>query len=215
VSMQRRMVKRDFRRTSSPANFFTFCKKVQHALTDNPNLPDSFAPLRQQYSEKVDSLETTHHLALDGGHSLIREREKLSQEIVVLLDQMASVLEAAFILNPDALLTTGFAVTQERRSPNRVRLPLKSPTDFNVANSGERGRAFATASTSPGALLHEIHMNQKDPSVEDDWLHKAIFPDSRNMAMENLAAGNTFFRMRHQGQDGPGPWSGVVSTTIT
>ncbi|HBG05499.1 MAG: hypothetical protein A2075_13380 [Geobacteraceae bacterium GWC2_58_44] len=213
--MQRRMIKRDFRQIRSPVKFFAFCKKVQHGLTDTPGLPDSIAALRQQFLEKVDRLDTTYHLALDGGRSVIREREKLSEEIVVLLDQIASVLEAAFILNPDALLTTGFTVTQERRSANRVKLPLVAPHDFKVANAGERGRALATASTFAGALLHEIHINQKDPSVEDDWFHKAIFPDSQNMIMDNLAAGNTYFRMRHQGQEGPGPWSGVVSTTIT
>ena len=215
VSMQRKMIKRDFRQMRSPAKFFAFCKKVQQGLTDSPNLPDSIGPLRQQFSEKVDSLERIYHLALDGGHSVIREREKLSQEIVVLLDQLASVLEAAFILNTDALLTTGYTLTQERRSINRVKLPLVAPLDFNVANAGERGRALATASSSPGALVHEIHINQRDPALEDDWFHKAIFPDSQNMVMENLAAGNTYFRMRHQGQDGAGPWSGVVSTTIS
>ena len=212
--MQRR-IKRDFRRTSLAAKFLAFCKKVLHGLSVTPNLPDTIAPYLQQYVAKVDSLDTTYHQALDGAHSLIREREKLSQEIVVLLDQMASVLEAAFILDPDALLTTGFTVTQERRSTNRVRLPLVAPSNFNVANAGEQGRALATASTFPGALVHEIHINVKDPSVEADWLHQSIFADSQNMVMEGLAAGNTFFRMRHQGIDGAGPWSGIVSTTIT
>jgi hypothetical protein len=213
--MQRR-IKRDFRRTNMPAKFLGFCRKVQHGLADTPNLPDSIAPLRQQYDEKVDRLDTIYHLALDGGRSLIRDRDKLSQEIVVLLDQMASILEAAFILNPDALLTTGFTVTQERRNAPRVKIPLVAPLDFNVVNSGERGRAFATASTIPGAfLVHEIQINQKDPSVESDWLHKAIFHDSQDMVMENIVAGNTFFRMRHQGQDGAGPWSAIVTTPIT
>jgi hypothetical protein len=212
--MQRR-IKRDFRQMSGPAKFLAFSKRVKHALTDAANLPDSIAALLQQYFAKVDSLETIYHLALDGSRSVIRDRDKLSQEIVVLLDQIASVLEAAFILNPDALLTTGFTVTQERRSTNREKLPLQAPPDFNVVNAGERGRALATASTFPGALVHEIHINQKDPSVEGDWFHKAIFPDSQSMVMESLPSGNTFFRMRHHGQDGAGPWSGVVSTTIT
>jgi len=213
--MQRKMIKRDFRHMRSPARFLSFCRKAKHGLTDTPNLPDSIAALLQQYFEQVDRFEPIYYAALDGGHSVIREREKLSQEIVVLLDQIASVLEAAFILNPDALLTTGFTVTQERRSTSRVKLPLVAPLDFNVANAGERGRALATASTFPGALVHEVHINQKDPSVEDDWFHKAIFPDCSNMVLESIAAGNTFFRIRHHGQDGPGPWSGVVSTTIS
>jgi hypothetical protein len=209
------MIKRDFRQMNSPTRFMAFCKKVLHGLTDNPNLPDSILALCQKYFEMVDRLETIFHLALDGSRTQIREREKLKEEIVVLLDQLASVLEAAFILNPDALLTTGFTVTQERRSANRVRLPLVAPQDFHVANAVEQGRAFATCSRYPGALLFEIHINQKDPSLESDWAHKKNFHDPQDMAMEDLVAGNTFFRMRYFGLDGPGPWSGVVSTPIT
>jgi hypothetical protein len=192
-----------------------FCQKVTHYLTDNPNLPDSVFALLQQYFEKVKRFETIFHLALDGSRTQIREREKLSEEVVVLLDQIASVLEAAFILNPDALLTTGFTVTQERRSTNRVKLPLIAPPDFHVANAVEQGRAYAKCSSYPGALLFEIHINQKDPSLESDWSHKANFHDPQDMMMESLVAGNTFFRMRFFGQDGAGPWSGVVSTPIT
>ena len=208
-------IKRDFRQVNSPARFLAFCKKVQHGLSDTSNLSDSLTALRQQYSEKVASLEMIYHQALDGGHSVIREREKQSQEVVLLLEQIASALEAAFILNPDALLTTGFTITQERKTTNREKSPPAASLDFNVANVGERGRALATASSPHGALLHEIHMNRKDPSFEDDWIHKAIFHDSKNMVMDGLPSGNTFFRMRHHGQDGPGPWSGVVSATIT
>ena len=161
------------------------------------------------------SLDTIYHLSLDGGRSVIRERERLSQEIVVLLDQIASTLEAAFRMNPDALFTTGFTITQKRRSTNRVKLPLTAPADFNVINAPEQGRALGTVSTFPGAFVYEIYINLKDPSVEADWSHKAIFHDSQDMVMENLAAGNTCFRMRHQGPDGAGPWSGIVTTTIT
>lgn len=213
--MQKRRIKRDYRAMRTPTKFLTFCKRVQHALTDNPNCPSSIDPLRQQYSEKVDNLNTTYHIALDGGRSVIREREKLSEEIVVLLDQLSAFLESAFVMNPDALLTTGFTVTQERRSAPRVRLPLAAPSDFTVTNSGDPGKALATGNTFPGALIREIHINRKDPSVEEDWLHKANFSDSQEMVMENLLPGNTFFRMRHFGQDGAGPWSAVVSTTIT
>ena len=210
-----RKIKRDFRQMSSPARFLAFCKKVKHGLTGNPNVPESIAAFRQQYFEKLDSLDTAYHLALDGGRTLIREREKLAEEVVLILDQIASVLEAALIRNPDALSTTGFSITQERRSPARMKVPLVAPSAFNVANLGEQGRALATGSTFRGALNHEIHVNQKDPSVEEDWFHKALFPNSQSMVLENLPVGNTFFRMRHHGHDGPGPWSAVVSTTIT
>ena len=213
--MKRKMIKRDFRQMGSPARFMAFCKKVQHAMTDNPNLPDSVLSFLKLYLEKVAILETTYHQALDGGRTLIRQRESLCQEIVVLLDQMASLLEAAFILNPDALLTTGFTVTQERRNTVRVKLPLTAPADFNVSNSGELGKALGKASSCPGALVYEIHFNVQDPSVEAFWFHKSNYIDPQQMVMDGLAAGNTFFRMRPFGEGGPGPWSGVVSTPIT
>ena len=211
----KRRIMRNFRQIGSPARFLAFCKKVLHAMADNPNVPDSVLSLLKQFIEKVANLDTIYHLALDGGRTLIRERENLSEEIVVLLDQMASLLEAAFILNPDALLTMGFTVTQERRSTNRVKLPLIAPTDFNVANTVEHGKALGTASSHPGALVYEIHINLQDPSVEAFWSHKSNFSDPLEMVMDGLATGNTFFRMRLFGENGPGPWSGVVSTPIT
>ena len=215
VPMRQRIL-RDFRQLMRrPTKFLAFNKKVKHALTNNPNCPESLAPLLREYFEKVDHLDTTYHVALDGAHSVVRERDRLSEEIAVLLDKIASALESALMMNPDALLTTGFSLTQERRSTTRVKLPLPSPSDFRVENLGEQGRASGTASSFTGALLHEVHVNQKDPAVEADWLHKGIFTDPQNMVMDNLYAGNTFFRMRHYGQDGPGPWSAVVSTTIT
>jgi len=204
--MQRR-VKRDYRQQNSPTKFLAFCKKVKHGLTDNENYPEStwggYASLRQQYFEKVDSLDVSYRLASNGDRLLIRERDKLVQEIIVMLDEIASLLETVSTRNPEALFSTGFSVTQERRSPNRTRLPLVASTDFTVVNSGDRGKAVATASAIPGAYNQEIHINRNDPSAENNWYHKAIFPETENMIMENLDPGNTFFRMRHHGPDGP------------
>ena len=200
---------------NSPARFFAFCKKVQHSLTGNPNVPESLRALLQQYFDKMDPFEAIYHQSLDGGRSLIRDRERFTEEMIVLLDQIASVLESALILNPDALKTTGFTITQDRRNTTRVKLPMPIPMDFNVTNEAEPGRALGTASNFPGSLVCEVHINQKDPAFEGDWFHNAICPDAKKMAMQNIAAGNTFLRMRYQGPDGPGPWSGIVNLTIT
>uniref|UniRef100_C6E5Y8 Uncharacterized protein n=1 Tax=Geobacter sp. (strain M21) TaxID=443144 RepID=C6E5Y8_GEOSM len=209
-------ISRDFRRCS-PAKFFSLCQRVKRSLTGNNNYSDSvLGAVGQQLFEKVDAFVVSYGLASNGDRVLIRERDRLKQEIIVILEEVASLLEAASIRNPDALLTTGFTITQERRShPRQPKLPLTSPTDFTVANSGETHRAVGSATPMPGAFNQEIQLNRKDPSVEEDWFHKAIFPDARNMVMDNLEPGNTFFRMRHHGQDGPGPWSAIMSATIS
>ena len=216
----KRRIKHDYRQLgNTPAKFLAFCQKVQQSLTDNPNYPDTtwgtHISLLKLYFEKAATLAVAVHAASGGDRNLIRDRDKLIQEVISMLDQIASLLEAASANNPDAVYTTGFTVTQERRSTNRPRLPLAPPPDFSVANIGERGQAVGSASAFPGALNHEIQINRKDPAVEEDWLHKAVFPKAAEMVMGNLEQGNTFFRMRHHGSDGPGPWSSIVSTMIT
>lgn len=215
-----RRIKRDYRQMGgTPAKFLGFNQKVKQSLTGNQNYPDSTwganIALRQQYFEQVDRLGVACHVASGGDRNLIRERDKLIQEIILLLDEIASLLEAASVRNPDALFTTGFSVTQERRASSRTRLPLAAPSDFSVVNTGEIGKAVGSANSQPGAYNHEIHINRKDPSVEGDWFHKALYPDAAEMIMENLEPGNIFCRMRDHGPDGPGPWSTIVSTTIT
>jgi len=216
--MKQRMIKRDYRYLP-PFKALTFFGKVRRCLTGNENFLDSAwganTTTREQLFDGIDRYEAAYHLASNGDRLLVAARDKIKEEVVVMLDEVASHLEAVSARNPDALLTSGFNVIQERRSTSRTRLPLAASVDFNVTNEGPRGSATGFSSVIPGALVLEIHVNYQDPSVEKDWSHKAIFLDPAKMAMTDLNAGNTFFRMRPYGPDGAGPWSAVVSTFIT
>lgn len=204
---------------NAPSKFLVACKRAKQSLSDKDNYPDSWwegdITLRDDCFEKVDALEQACHLASDGSRTLIRERDKLIDEIIPLFDELASLLESRSVRNPDVLLKSGFPVIKERRSPNRTRLPLAASTDFLVVNLAEGGKAEASASPMPGGWNQEIHVNTKNPSLEADWVHKAIFASPDSMIMENLESGNTFFRMRHHGPNGPGPWSSTVTLFIT
>lgn len=217
--MQQRRIKRDYRQLrGAPARFLPAAKTVKQSLSNRQNYPDSWwvnIALRDRYFERVDALEVSCHLASDGGKSLIRERDRIIEEVVQMLDEIALLLEAGAVRDPELLLNSGFNLAKERRSSNRTRLPLTASSDFGVTNLGDVGMAEASASSIAGAWNQEIHVNTKDPSAEGDWIHKGIFPDPRSMVMEGLDKGNTFFRMRHHGPDGPGPWSGTVSLFIT
>src|SRR6266567_2835364 len=206
---------RDFRQLlTSPAKFLNFCQRVDHALTNNTHLTEALLALLKQFSEQVVILDPLYHQALDRAKSVIRERDRVIHEVAELLEQIASALESTFVLDPEVLQTTGFTVTQERRSTPRPRKPVMASQDFSVLGIGGR-KALAKASTVPGGILQEIHINLKDPSVDEDWFHKAIFHGPKEMMRENLEQGNTFFRMRHHGPEGAGPWSAVVTITIT
>lgn len=217
MKMQQR-IKRDYRRMS-PSKFLAFVLTVKRSLTNNPHYPDTFwganLALLQLLFEKTGGLEEAYRAASNGDRLMIHGRDKLMEEIVAILDEIASLLEAASVRNPDALSTTGFITSQERKTRSKTKLPLTSSNDFTVTNLGEPGKAMGSASTVPGAFNHEIHINRGDPSREADWFHNSMFPIASAMLMENLEPGNTFFRMRHHGADGPGPWSPITSVTIT
>lgn len=214
----RRRIKRNFRQCT-PGKFRTFYRKVKLSMTNNPHYPAPIwgdSTVLQQFFEIVDRLEVAYHLASNGDRILIMDRDKLINETKEILEEMALLLEAASVKSPDALLTTGFSVTQERRSiPRPKKTPLSAPVDFTVVNSGQTGKAVGSANDMPGAFNHEIQFNRRDPSQEADWLHKGIYPGVSEMIMEYLEAGNTFFRMRHHGPEGPGPWSSVTSVWIS
>lgn len=215
---KQRKIKRDYHKLS-PGKAVTFFKKVEHGLTDNENFPESSwganTTTRAQYATAVERFDAVFTKALNGDRLWVAERNTIQEEIVVMLDEIASHLEAVSVRNPDALLTSGFNVIQERRSANRTRIPLSASTDFKVVNVDHRGRALGSSSPIAGAYNHEVHANYKDPSNEEDWIHKGIFADPAEMLITNVGTGNVYFRMRSHGPEGPGPWSTTVSTFIT
>jgi hypothetical protein len=216
--VKQQKVKRDYRNLS-PGKALVFFGKVKRSLTDNENFPDSTwganTTTRQVLFDAIDRYVVGHHSASNGDRLQIAARDKIQEEIIVMLDEVASHLEAVSVRNPDALLSSGFNVVQERRSTSRTRLPLAASTDFSVTNAGPLGCAIGFSSDIPGAYNHEIHINYKDPSLEQDWSHKDIFPDPSEMIMNGLNSGNVFFRARPHGPNGPGPWSATVTLFIT
>lgn len=216
--LKQRKVKRDYR-NQPPGKALVFFNKVKRCLTDNEDFPDSTwganTTTREQLFDAVDRYGVAHHAAINGDRLLIAARDKIQEEVIVMLDEVASHLEAVSVRNQDALLSSGFNVVQERRNTSRTRLPLAASSDFTTTNAGPLGAALGTSSAIPGAYNHEIHINYKDPSQEADWFHKAMFPDPSEMLMTDLNTGNIFFRMRPHGPNGAGPWSATVSTFIT
>ena len=216
-------IRRGYRQLKSPVEQVNFCERVGSALTalvetaiitdavwmENPDLLRTFCTV-------VVVLRKAYHTALNGGKNEIMDRDNIWQKAMGLLDEIALDLEAASVRNPAILPNSGFDTTKgQRKSPSKKRMPLTASAEFQVVNTGVSRQAIGSASPVPGAYNSEIHRCRSNPSVEANWFHQGIHADPSHMLMENLDLGDTFFRVRHHGPDGPGPWSVIVSTTIT
>ncbi|GFO55134.1 hypothetical protein GMSM_21410 [Geomonas sp. Red276] len=115
-------------------------QRVRKALTDNPNIPLSVwlnhPELLGLFFAAADKLDTVYHEALMRGILSIAAREALEREVVGYLDLIASLLEAAAVLTPDILLSSGFDVARERRTSGRAK-PAPAALQLNAKSANE------------------------------------------------------------------------------
>jgi len=84
-------------------------------------------------SEKHDAV---FHEAIYGSILMIAQREALQAELITYLDEIASVLEAATVRNPDLLLSSGFDLAKERRSSSRTKPTLSAAETASAEQAG-------------------------------------------------------------------------------
>ena len=214
-----RKILRDYHQMNSALTALNLGKKVGTALTDKTIFPDTFwgvkLVLLLEFLAVLAQLEADYHAALNGGKREITARNNTWELFIKKLDAIALYLESECIETPDKLLASGFNLTQGRKNNGGKRSPMQVAKDFCVENMPEQGKARGSASQIKGAYNHELHYCRALPSIEASWMHKGMFMDITDMVMEGLEAGDLFFRMRSYGPDGAGPWSGIVTTTIT
>jgi hypothetical protein len=129
VIKQSKRIRRSYR-TMTPTSFHTFNQNVSKALTDNANIPQSAwaanPELLPKYLAASQKHDTAYHEA-NYGHKLdIAQREVLQAQLIAYLDEIALILEAAALRNPDILITSGFDLSKERRSSPRTKVAVTS-----------------------------------------------------------------------------------------
>ena len=67
---------------------------------------------------------------------MIAQREALQAQLINCLDEMAAILEAAAVRNPDILLSSGFDLAKERRTSSRMKPALIAAAAFNAEHTG-------------------------------------------------------------------------------
>lgn len=123
---QSRRILREYRYWKC-SNLHALSQRVRKALTDNPNIPSSVwvnhPDVLALFFAAADKLDASYHEALLRSITAIAAREALEEEVIGYLDIIASLLEAAAVINPDILLTSGFNLAKERRARSRVTQP--------------------------------------------------------------------------------------------
>lgn len=126
-------------RSMTPAKFYSFNQRVRKRLSEPSNIAESAwaanTTLLSSYLSTSDKHAEVYHEAGYGSRLVISAREILQAQLIVNLDEIASVLEAESVRNPEVLLVSGFDLTKERRSSARAKeiVPVSEEAKVNAA----------------------------------------------------------------------------------
>jgi hypothetical protein len=119
-------------RNMPPSKFHSLNRRVRKALTANPLIPDTIwaanPGLLALFFALSDQHDAVFHEALLGSIVMIAQREAMQAQLIIYLDEIASLLEAASVRYPDLLLSSGFDLAKERRSSSRPK-PVVVPAE--------------------------------------------------------------------------------------
>ena len=124
MSFQLHRVTRNYRNLA-PTKFHVFNQRIKTSLVDKTRIPESIwaanMTLLQSYLSTSDKHDGVYHESLLGSKLLIAEREVLQAQLVIYLDEIASLLEMAAVRTPDILIGSGFDLQKERRGHSRAK----------------------------------------------------------------------------------------------
>lgn len=113
-----------------PTKFHQFVSRVRTALSDKNRIPDSVwganLSLIITFFAAADKHDYVFHESMHGSRIVIAEREVLQAQLIIYLDQIASLLEMIAVTNPDILLVSGFDIAKERRTHPRNKAEIEA-----------------------------------------------------------------------------------------
>jgi hypothetical protein len=131
-------IKRNYRNLIA-SKFHNFILKVKNGLTEQSKIPEEIwaanPTLMSLFLALVEKYVSVFHEASYGSRVVIAERELLQAQLVIYLDEIAAVLEAAAVRNPEILPASGFDLTQERRGHARAKVTASKAEEAQVFNA--------------------------------------------------------------------------------
>jgi len=124
-----------------PSKFHQFVSRVKTALADKTRIPDTIwganLALITAFFVAIDKHDYVYHESMHGSRIVIAEREMLQAQLVIYLDQIASLLEMVAVTNPDILLVSGFDTAKERRTHPRNKAEVEAHNAIQAEHHNE------------------------------------------------------------------------------
>jgi hypothetical protein len=109
-----------------PGAFHVFNQRVVKSISDTEKISESVwaanSSVKANYLATSQKYDLVFHEASFGSRLVIAQREILQAQLVNYLDEIASLLEAAAVRNPEVLLSCGFDLSKERRGRPRAKI---------------------------------------------------------------------------------------------
>ncbi|GFO65474.1 hypothetical protein M1B72_17095 [Geomonas paludis] len=122
-----------------PTKFHNLNQRIRNAIMDLSRIPEWFwaahPKLREEYLGASNKYDVIYHESMLGGRLAIAERERLQEELVGYLDEIASLLEMAAVRNPELLVLSGFDLGKERRAHPRAKKAAANDDDQNSVHA--------------------------------------------------------------------------------
>jgi hypothetical protein len=202
--------------TLGPADAVEMKDAVLTALTGHPFFKD--IPL-DPLAAAGTRLEETVRLTGLGNRSLIPDRTNYLAIVIKELTRVAFYVQLQAFDDDRQLHTTGFPIAERRTRVLKDRPTVKMLTGFGATNIiDEVGAVMLTADSQEAAFGYQFQFTKGDPTVEANWIDEAPAPHRtcKKITVRELDSLSKYsFRGRAVGDDGVGPWSKVVTISVT
>jgi hypothetical protein len=199
-----------------PAEAVAMKDSVIRALTNHPFFKD--IPL-EPLAAAGTTLEESVRLTGAGDHSRIPDRSTHLARVIKELTKVAFHVQLQAIDQESQLHTSGLPIAERRTRVRRApAISATILTGLEVINLDGSGEIMIAADSQDRALGYHFQFTKLDPAVEENWTDDAPGPHRgcKKIVIKGLDSLNRYsFRGRAIGDDGPGPWSKVVTISVT
>ena len=198
-----------------PAEAVAMKDTVINALTNHPFFKD--IPLDPLAAAGA-NLEESVRLTGLGDRSKIPDRSTHLSSVIKELTRVTFLVQLQALDEESQLHTTGLPLVERRTRVPKNRGTVRTLTGFSATNIDESGAALLNADSQDAAFGYQFQFTKLDPAVEENWVDDVPVPHRtcKKIIVQGLDSLSRYsFRGRGIGDDGPGPWSKVVTIAIT